>query len=204
MSTRGGRDAGRVGRRGRRGRWGPRRGRAVRAGLAALAGLGLAACAGEGGEPLAEELATAETDAIVVPDTLAADSAAPDPDTAEADRPGLPAMPGEGAQREFRLRLVNPHDREARVFASAGAARVALDTVPGRDSTLVDIRVRADGILLEAEDERGVGVGSIELDLVHGGENRWEIGPPPGPRVTASAGGSWRRGRRPTIGRASP
>lgn len=169
-----------------------RRRGARRRAVALLAGALLAACGGDAGQPAADGPATREsTDdptAVVVPDTLAADSAPPGREPASTDDdPALPPMPGEGEPREFRLLLVNPHDHAARVFASAGSDRVALDTVPARDSTLVDVRVRADRILLEAEDEQGAGIGSIELDLGTGGTNRWEIGPPPGPRV-ASAG----------------
>lgn len=163
----------------------------------ALAGLAAAACAGEPGEGPAED-PSGEPRAVVIPGGQAGDSAAapdstavaPDSaaaaDTVEDDRPALPPMPGEGAPREFRLLLVNPHEHEARVFASAGAARVALDTVPARDSTRVDVRVRSDRIVLEAEDAGGARIGSIELDLAPGRTNRWEIGPPPGPRVASA------------------
>lgn len=186
----------------RRGRTaiGERRGPVRGLAIVALAGLGAAACGSPPGETATEDPAGEEPSAVMVPGGPTADSAAAMPDsatsapdsataadTAEAERPGLPPMPGEGAPREFRMLLVNPHERDAHVFASAGASRVPLDTVPAHDSTLVDVRVRADRILLEAEDVRGVGMGSIELDLATGETNRWVIGPPPGPRV-ASAG----------------
>jgi len=143
-----------------------------------LAGLTFAACGAERGA------AEPDAKAVVVPDGTAPDSGQVAADTSGSRGSGLPELPGEGAPREYRLLLVNPHDHEARVFASAGASRVALDTVPARDSIRVDIRLRADRVLLEAEDERGGGVGSIELDLSPGAPNRWEIGTPPGPRVT--------------------
>lgn len=167
-------------------RTGPR-GTLGRAARAALLVLGAGGCGGESGDSPPERASGDETGAIVVPDTSAADSAGTAEDTEGPEDSILPPMPGEGDPREFRLLLVNLHDHPARVFASAGSARVALDTVPARDSALVDVRVRADRILLEAEDERGVGIGSIELDLLAGETNRWEIGPSPGPRV-ASAG----------------
>jgi len=158
-----------------------------RAGLAVVLVVA-AACGGEEEDPSPEtvdgDTVAGRAEAIVVPDTLAADSLASAEDPADS---ALPPMPGEGEPRAFRLLLVNPHEHAARVFASAGAARVALDTVPARDSALVDVRVRADRILLEAEDERGAGMGSIELDLAPDETNRWEIGPPPGPRVASSA-----------------
>lgn len=165
--------------------------------------LGLAACGGGRDAPSAEP--AGESPAIAVPDTLSDVSAGVEEDSAApgdsatpgdsapahdsaAEDAGPPPMPGEGAPREFRLLLVNPHDHPARVFASAGAARVALDTVAAGDSTRVDVRVRADRILLEAEDETGAGLGSVELELVPDDINRWEIGPPPGPRVAVRGG----------------
>lgn len=161
----------------------------TRACVAGLAALAVVACAAESGEPRAEASAGGGVP-IVVPDT-AADSAGVGADSAIVDDgPDLPPMPGEGELRDFRLLLVNPHGREARVFASAGAVRVALDTVPAGDSVRVDVRVRADRIRLEAEDAGGAAIGSLELELEPGEINRWEIGPPPGPRVAAGKTGS--------------
>lgn len=109
-------------------------------------------------------------------DSIAADPLAPDSSASEPDGPpALPTLPGEGDPREYRLRLVNLLEREAFVFASAGAARVALDTVPGADSTLVDIRLRADHVLLEARDRAGRVLKSETLDLDVSTVNRWEI-----------------------------
>lgn len=118
------------------------------------------------------------------PDVSAADSAALDASLL-ADSIGfeedvfeespIPLLPGEGEPREYRLLLVNHLDRDAYVFASAGASRVALDTVPGTDSLFVDIRLRADRVDLEAEDEDGSLVSAASLDLVRSTINRWEI-----------------------------
>jgi len=84
-------------------------------------------------------------------------------------------MVGEGELREYRLLLVNRLRRPAYVFASAQAGRVALDTVPTSDSAFVDIQVRADEVLLEAEDDAGRVVSSVSIELVPAGLNRWEI-----------------------------
>ncbi len=93
----------------------------------------------------------------------------------EFDDNALPFLPGEGEPREYRLLLVNRADRAAHVFASAGAARVVLDTVPGADSVLVDIRLRADHVDLEAEDDTGRVLSTTSIDLVQTVINRWEI-----------------------------
>lgn len=119
-----------------------------------------------------------------LPDQSASDStalAALDSATVE-DQPfdgfgenARPLLPGEGEPREYRLLLVNRTDREALVFASAGAARIVLDTVPGVDSLLVDIRLRADHVDLEAEDDTGRVLSTTSIDLVRTVINRWEI-----------------------------
>jgi len=140
--------------------------------IAALVLLAALACgrADEPPEAATDEAALASDP--VVRDSLAADSLAPsEPD----GPPPLPTLPGEGEAREYRLRLVNLLEREALVFASAGAGRVALDTVPGTDSTLVDIRLRADRVLLEARDRSGRVLKSETLDLDGTTVNRWEI-----------------------------
>jgi len=84
-------------------------------------------------------------------------------------------MAGEGEVREYRILLVNRLERPARVFASARAGRVVLDTVPASDSTFVDIQVRADEVLLEAEDDAGHVVNSASIELARAALNRWEI-----------------------------
>lgn len=107
-------------------------------------------------------------------DEAATGDAPPDSALALAPPP-LPTLAGEGEVREYQLLLVNRLEGRAHVFASAGAGRVVLDTVPGSDSVFVDIRVRADEVLLEAEDDAGHVVSSITLDLVRADINRWEI-----------------------------
>ena len=97
----------------------------------------------------------------------------------------VPLLPGEGEPREYRLLLVNLLDREAYVFASAGVWRVVLDTVPRADSLFVDIRLRADQVDLEAEDEQGSLVSAASIDLVRAAINRWEIRPTEPGRVAS-------------------
>lgn len=101
--------------------------------------------------------------------------------------PPLPPLPGEGELRDFRLQLVNTAPGRVVVYASAGAARVVLDTVPGRDSTLVNLRVRAERVDLVAADEAGREIAGGALELLPDLLNRWEIrgGAAPGtPRQT--------------------
>jgi len=125
----------------------------------------------------------------------------------------VPRLPGEGDLRDYHLLLVNRLDGDAFVFASAGAARIALDTVPASDSTFVDIRLRADQVTLEAENGSGQVVDSASIDLVRMQINRWEITPRDRSRMTlrASGGmlvttepGDYPRGqRRPALRRSS-
>lgn len=107
-------------------------------------------------------------------DTVATDSVSEPPSLALP----VPTLAGEGEPRLYRVLLINASDHEALVFATAGAARVALDTVPGRDSLQVDIRVRADRVDLEAEDASGRSLKRETLDLAEGSVTRWVIGPP--------------------------
>lgn len=171
---------------GRQGRGGRARAMAWRSAATAVAVLTAGACAGGadgGGSETGTGAAAVEipdTGSVATPDSAVGDGGAT---AAEEGNGGPPPLPGEGEPRVYRLRLVNPLDEAARVFGSAGAARVALDTVPPRDSTLVDVRLRADRIRLEAEDEDGRGLGAVDLDLLPGEPNRWLIGPPAGPRV---------------------
>ena len=99
-----------------------------------------------------------------------------------------PLLPGEGEPRGYRLLLVNRLEGDAYVFASAGAARVALDTVPRADSLFVDIRLRADQVDLEAEDRSGRVVSATSLDLVRARVNRWEMTPDTSPHVASRCG----------------
>jgi hypothetical protein len=68
------------------------------------------------------------------------------------------------------------------VYASAGAGRVTLDTVPGRDSVRVNVQVRARSLSLDAEDADGRTIGSTILELAPASSNRWEIVGPGGVR----------------------
>ncbi|MFV1988216.1 MAG: hypothetical protein ACC682_13105 [Gemmatimonadota bacterium] len=99
-----------------------------------------------------------------------------------------PLLPGEGDLREFNLLLVNRLGRDATVFASAGAARVVLDTVMRSDSVYVDIRLRSDQVHLEAEDDTGEVVTSTSIDLVGAGINRWEMVAPRRDRTALGPG----------------
>lgn len=80
----------------------------------------------------------------------------------------------------YALRLVNPSEDTIMVLASAGAARVVLDTLPAGDSVRLNVRLRSDVILLEGSDLRGGRVGSTELLLEPDSLNRWEALPAPG------------------------
>ena len=136
-------------------------------------GCGTGADEATSGAPI-DSLAVAESDSVL-------DDAMFDDDVFDDDP--VPLLPGEGEPRDYRLLLVNLLEAEAFVFASAGAARVALDTVPAADSVLVDIRLRADHVLLQAEDPEGVLVDSASIDLVGTRLNRWEITSPARRRV---------------------
>lgn len=96
-------------------------------------------------------------------------------------------LPGEGPSRRYRLLLINPLDVPAFVFVAAGAEGVALDTVPPRDSARVDVRVRADMVVLEARDASGVLLDRAHSRMEAGRLNRWEIALAPGGRVTPPA-----------------
>lgn len=121
-------------------------------------------------------------DQDVLPETVAADAVASE----VAEAPGG-LLPGEGPPRVYRMLLVNPLDVPVHVFATAGAGRVSVDTVPAHDSVLVDIRVRADVVLLEAHDARGALLHGEEATLGRDRTNRWVIGRNTTERVTTSA-----------------
>jgi len=126
--------------------------------------LGLTGCGVESEEPL-EEPTTSMADTVAAPAEVAPDSLP------------FPELQGESELRTYELSLVNRTEAELVVHASAGAGRVVLDTVPGRDSTRVNVEVRAGRVLLEAEDGAGRTVRSDTVDLVPAGPNRWEIQP---------------------------
>ncbi|MDX1395361.1 MAG: hypothetical protein R3195_13315 [Gemmatimonadota bacterium] len=142
-----------------------------------LAAITAAACA-PAGDGSSEETAR---DTLAAREPVVAESLGLEAVPAPED---VPLLPGEGEPRAFRLLLVNRLDDEAFVFASAGAARVALDTVPRADSVFVDIRLRADHVDLEAEDGSGRVVSTTSIDLVRGQINRWEMTPDGRARVS--------------------
>jgi hypothetical protein len=133
--------------------------------LLAISGfLGLTGCGVESEEPLEE------------PTVGIADTAAAPADVALDSLP-FPELQGESELRTYELSLVNRTEAELIVHASAGAGRVVLDTVPGRDSTRVNVEIQARRVTLEAEDVAGRTVRSDTVDLVPAGPNRWEIQP---------------------------
>lgn len=97
----------------------------------------------------------------------------------DAEPSPFPDLDGEAVVRTYELWLVNRSRTDALVYASAGAGRVTLDTVPGRDSVRVNVEVRARRLSLDAEDENGRALGSTELELAPASSNRWVI-PDPG------------------------
>ncbi len=115
--------------------------------------------------------------AACAPPADTADSSAVPPDSVPSgDAAALAPLPGEGPAREYRILLVNPLDRDAYVFAAAGAGSVALDTVPRRDSVRVNIRVRADLVRLEARAAEGMLLAETDVALARDTLNRWVIG----------------------------
>lgn len=136
---------------------------------------------GNGGPEAREPPVTADAPEAADADRLpsgagadGSDSIAPAP-SAGAGEPPFPPLPGEGEPRIYRLLLVNALESEATVYASAGARRVVLDTVPARDSVRVEIRLRADEVDLEARDPRGYALAETTLELAAAGPNRWVI-----------------------------
>lgn len=90
--------------------------------------------------------------------------------------PPLPPDTVEPALRTYRLLLVNPLGIEALVYASAGAGRVLLDSVAARDSSRVDIRVRARRVRMEAADAAGRPLAAELLELRSDTLLRWRVG----------------------------
>ena len=129
------------------------------------------------GEAMAASEATAAGDAAAAAEAAAA---------ADSEVPGG-LLPGEGPPRRYRLLLGNSLDVPAFVFAAAGVEGVALDTVPARDSARVDVRVRADMVVLEARDSSGVLLDRAQLPMEVDRLNRWEIAGASRVPVTAPA-----------------
>ncbi|WP_420633384.1 hypothetical protein [Candidatus Palauibacter sp.] len=138
--------------------------------LSALAGICAAGC-DSGGDSDTDDTPPAETDSTSTQAAAGAPRAAGDLQLPTA------LLPGEGPIREYRVLLVNPLDDDLYIFASAGAAHVALDTVPRRDSVRVDIRVRADIVRFEASDSSGVLLERADVALDREALNRWVIEP---------------------------
>lgn len=87
----------------------------------------------------------------------------------------FPDLDGESVLRTYELRIVNRMRMDLFVYVSAGADRVTLDTVPGRDSVRVNVRVRGREVRLDAEDQNGRTIRSATLELAPATSNRWEI-----------------------------
>jgi len=112
------------------------------------------------------------------PEPLDRDVVAENSMATSAPQDPMPTVPGEGEPRLYHVLLVNTFDQVAHVFATAGAARVVLDTVPAQDSLRVDIRVRADRVDFEAEDGSGRLLRRETVDLAADSLTRWLIGRP--------------------------
>lgn len=136
-------------------------------GSAAVAEAGGAETGAAGGEPA--------TDTARVQGTGPAAAGSADGRETGAEEPLVEEPP---RLRTYRVRLVNPSDTAALVYASAGAEAVLLDTVPPRDSVRVDVEVRAERLQLEATDASGEPRGSGELELDPDVVVRWEVPPP--------------------------
>lgn len=105
------------------------------------------------------------------------------PLAADADWPTpFPDLDEETVLRTYELWIVNRMRTDLFIYASAGAGRVTLDTVPGRDSVKVNVQVRARSLSLDAEDRAGRSIDSTRLELAPAASNRWEIAEPGGAR----------------------
>ncbi len=171
--------------------------------LVAFVAFGVCAACGSG-DPGGSGEAT-DTAAVSADRDPATGDFTPPSGNAPASTPVVPVLPGEGPPRDYRLLLVNTSDAEVRVFAQAAATRVVLDTVPPRDSTRVDIRVRAEEVSLEAEDPSGVLLVREVLVLSADTLNRWEISQgPPNAAIDPSPGPLVRQIRPGILGRNQP
>lgn len=138
--------------------------------------------ASEGADSIAALAVPSRADSIAAPGGRAAEA---EGDSAGAGPVGTPGL-GDSEPpplRAYPLLLVNPGRMEARVFASAGAGRVPLDTLAAGDSARVDVRVRATRLRLEAEAPGGRPLGAEEIELTEGALLRWEV---PGPTLRPS------------------
>lgn len=144
-------------------------------GLAGLMGvIGLSGCVTEAEEAIDEPVASL-TDTAAAPLDGPPTDASPLDASPEAEP--FPDLVGERELLTYELSLVNRTEVDLIIYANAGADRVVLDTVPGQDSTHVNVEIRARRVTLEAEDGAGQTVGSDVLELVPASRNRWEIRP---------------------------
>ena len=147
--------------------------------------VGLCAACGPRGDDTDRARPGPGTDSTAAGSALETGEASPS-DAGDPDVPGG-LLPGEGPPRVYRLLVVNPLDEDAVVFAAAAARSVALDTVPLRDSIRVDIRVRADRVLLEARDSSGSLLDREDVALQRDHLNHWIIGVDSAAPVTPAA-----------------
>ncbi|UCG76939.1 MAG: hypothetical protein JSV95_06575 [Gemmatimonadota bacterium] len=110
-----------------------------------------------------------------------------------SEGPSAPGVATDDASSR-RLRLVNPRVYPVIIYGSAGAGEVLFDTLPPRDSTLLDVRVAAAFLRLRAVDGAGNELATGYIDLSgqpndrrttaerssdEGAELRWELTPRP-------------------------
>jgi hypothetical protein len=144
-------------------------------GLLGLGGvIGLSGCVTQADEAIEEPVASQPDSAASSLDGSLVDGS---PFDASPEGDPFPDLVGEGQLLSYELSLVNRTEADLIIHASAGADRVVLDTVPGHDSTRVNLQIRARRITLEAEDGAGHTAGFDVLELVPAGQNRWEIRP---------------------------
>jgi hypothetical protein len=93
-----------------------------------------------------------------------------------SERTPFPDLEGESVLRTYDLWIVNRLRVDLFVFASAGAGRVTLDTVPSRDSVRLNVEVGARSLRLDAETPDGRAIRSTTMELAPASSNRWEIG----------------------------
>lgn len=115
-------------------------------------------------------------------------------ETAPTSPPEVPVLEPEtpGELRTYRILLVNPRPIRAVVYADAGAERVLLDTVPRRDSSRVNVEVRATRFRLIAIDGWGERLGAEEVEPPPDSLFRWEVPAASGGEAGGSSGAASR------------
>lgn len=142
--------------------------------LLLAAGLWLALCAERAGTPEGADDAGRETAAAS--GSGSASGSAPDADgEAGADGASPPAGADARVLRTHRLRVVNWAPDPALLYGSAGAREVLLDTVPGADSARLELRIRADSVVLRATSPYGTLRGRTVVRFRRGEPGRWVI-----------------------------